>query len=361
MKKIFLLIISIILFSIVHAQNLDVERINKDWSKLVDYVTLKYNQAGLEYGIKDEGTRNVYEERIKSVLDTQKINQCMPIDTFLTLVQSVFPDYHLNIDLSPAKTQLIEQLLGGNITAPDSGLQKVIDDTQKQLRTEILSEYKIQPSSVEEEESDSSNCLPIWVYIFMAVLLAAAIALAIWTFLLNRKMAGIRHSQKRQDDSASFSRNSDAEHFQAQINILQDRMADLEKKAALWAEKGLDFEKELGSLRNLSSQLSKDQPEVEEKSNTIYVKNFKKGVLKKCSKEEAQFCLIETQQELLAFEFCGNIEYAMANRDATFDGVCNLHGNPNKAIKIVNENRGTVKSVASDRWQVVEMATVKFE
>lgn len=361
MKKIFLLIISIILFSIVHAQNLDVERINKDWSKLVDYVTLKYNQAGLEYGIKDEGTRNVYEERIKSVLDTQKINQCMPIDTFLTLVQSVFPDYHLNIDLSPAKTQLIEQLLGGNITAPDSGLQKVIDDTQKQLRTEILSEYKIQPSSVEEEESDSSNCLPIWVYIVLAVLLAAVIALAIWTFILNRKIARFKYNSKQQEDDVSFSRNSDTENLQPQINILQDKVAYLEGKAASWDEKGLALEKELNSMRNLSSQPSNVQPKVEEKSNTIYVKNFKKGVLKKCSKEEAQFCLIETRQGLLGFEFCGNIEYAIANRDATFDGVCNLHGNPINATKIVNENRGTVKSVASDRWQVVEMASVKFE
>ena len=39
----------------------------------------------------------------------------------------------------------------------------------------------------------------------------------------------------------------------------------------------------------LRGKIYDDQPEVEEKSNTIYVKNFKKGVLKKCSKEEAQF------------------------------------------------------------------------
>ncbi len=269
MKKTFLLIISVLLFGFAHAQNIDVERIHKDWSKLVDYVSLKYNQAGLEYGIKDEGARNVYK-----------------------------------------------------------GL---------------------------------FNCLPIWVYIVLAVLLAAVVALAIWTFLLNRKMARNRHSPKRQDDSALFSRNSDAGNLQPQINILQDRVAYLEKEAALWDEKCSAIEKELSSMRNLSSQPTNVQPKVEEQSNTIYVKNFRDGELKKCSEEEAQFCLIETQQGILAFEFCGNTESAMANRDATFDGVCNRHGNPNNATKIVNENRGTVISVASDRWKVVEKATVKFE
>lgn len=161
------------------------------------------------------------------------------------------------------------------------------------------------------------------------------------------------------------------------------------KKADIFSESNGDYstleaktnrlERELNNLRNTVSELERlygqpkqtkavepVQPKVQESKPTvsapepkvseteIYVEKLSNGLLKECRKDRAQYKIIGTTK----FEFCGDLEVAKANFDATFEGVCNVNGSVSAARSYVTEQLGIVEQ-NGNYWKVINKTTIK--
>lgn len=141
------------------------------------------------------------------------------------------------------------------------------------------------------------------------------------------------------------------------------------------------LERELNNLKNTVSELEKlygqpkqtkasepvqpkvqvpeskptaNAPEPKVSETEIYVEKLSNGLLKECRKERAQYKIIGTTK----FEFCGDLEIAKANFDATFEGVCNVNGSVSAAKSYVTEQPGTVEH-NGNYWKVLNKTTIK--
>ena len=90
-----------------------------------------------------------------------------------------------------------------------------------------------------------------------------------------------------------------------------------------------------------------------------FLTNVGEGTLKESpSSISAQFRLVragETEQGL--FEFCGDVNAALANLDATFDGAATYSGSGNSVSTI---EKGEAKQIGEGYWQVTKIATIKI-
>lgn len=94
--------------------------------------------------------------------------------------------------------------------------------------------------------------------------------------------------------------------------------------------------------------------------NVFFAKNFGDNLLKVVSQEEAQYELEQTTANESIFTYCGDFMTACSNRDAIFDGVCQLIGNIRSATKITTIEKGTA-TLENGKWKVTKKATLKFE
>ena len=92
-----------------------------------------------------------------------------------------------------------------------------------------------------------------------------------------------------------------------------------------------------------------------------YLRNEGEGWLKEVEDSaDAQFRLWQDGNDEAEGLFCfsGNMANALANRDATFDGVCNFSGDGNTTIVTLSNGKACKQQ---DRyWKVIEKATVKI-
>ena len=102
-------------------------------------------------------------------------------------------------------------------------------------------------------------------------------------------------------------------------------------------------------------------PKEEKKEESIYLKNFKDGILIECKETDAQFTATKESDSQISFYFSGNAATALATRNATFDDVCELqewHSNVRKIIMIKN---GTAQFLSDGKWKVSKLAQIKCE
>lgn len=99
---------------------------------------------------------------------------------------------------------------------------------------------------------------------------------------------------------------------------------------------------------------------VSQNKNVFFAKNFGDNLLKVVSQEEAQYELEQTTANESIFTYCGDFMTACSNRDAIFDGVCQLIGNIRSASKITTIEKGTA-TLENGKWKVTKKATLKFE
>lgn len=99
---------------------------------------------------------------------------------------------------------------------------------------------------------------------------------------------------------------------------------------------------------------------VSQNKNVFYAMNFRDTLLKVVSREEAQYELERTSTNEALFTYCGDFETACSNRDAVFDGVCQLIGNIQLATKIRTIEKGTA-ALENGKWKVIKKAIIKFE
>ena len=111
-----------------------------------------------------------------------------------------------------------------------------------------------------------------------------------------------------------------------------------------------------------SSPATTEEPletSVEQDNHSLYAKTFKNGLLKECSREEADFEIFNIDGDTARFEFCGNETKAISNSDSTFDDICDREGILDGATAINNIVSGEVRR-QDGKWKVTKKAKIKF-
>ena len=102
-------------------------------------------------------------------------------------------------------------------------------------------------------------------------------------------------------------------------------------------------------------------PKPEEPQTVCFVRNGGEGKLKKCGENVAQYKVLASKVGVAKFVFCGDLEKARSNSDATFDNVCQSEGNDIRdARKVETVTPGEVELLSDGNWRVVKKAVIKF-
>lgn len=98
------------------------------------------------------------------------------------------------------------------------------------------------------------------------------------------------------------------------------------------------------------------------KSVPLYLKNFNAGTMKECPVTDAQYELILPDAQSLSgeFTFVGDINSALATKDATFDDVCDLENWSMSSKSCATIEKGKAEKVSDGKWKVIKKAKVKF-
>ncbi len=95
---------------------------------------------------------------------------------------------------------------------------------------------------------------------------------------------------------------------------------------------------------------------------TCLVKHFKNGEF-----EEVQHAIDACYEisyisgrNIGEFEFKGDVETAINNRDSVFDDVCEIKGSSNTAKHIKTLRKGKCEKKANNKWQVTQKAIIEY-
>jgi hypothetical protein len=123
-------------------------------------------------------------------------------------------------------------------------------------------------------------------------------------------------------------------------------------------------EDELQQLKNLI-QTTGVPPKIEKpvvKSNVIYLKTKSGDYLyhESDNQENSKFKLFDINGDKAKFEFCGNEQSAIDNKNSIFDNVCEYSNYSSGVTHITNIEPGEVYRQHDGRWKVIKKAKIKF-
>lgn len=116
-----------------------------------------------------------------------------------------------------------------------------------------------------------------------------------------------------------------------------------------------------GMLNALSAEIYNNLHGITSPSSIeyIFVKNRGEGLLEEVSSTmSAQFRIVKSDDGSGMFEFCGDTNAALANRDATFDGVAVINGTGSHIYTTI---QGKAIPAGNGYWEVTEQATINIQ
>jgi hypothetical protein len=95
----------------------------------------------------------------------------------------------------------------------------------------------------------------------------------------------------------------------------------------------------------------------------LYLKNFKDGEMRECSKQESQYELhLNNEGDSVGeFFFVGNPEAAVAKKDPTFAGVCDYDNWNTNSKTCHSVEKGRAQKISDGKWEATKKARVKCE
>lgn len=144
------------------------------------------------------------------------------------------------------------------------------------------------------------------------------------------------------------------------VRGLSKKVSDVEKKVVKKEKTPVDDSIDEGA--KMVDAPVQFEIQIPEKLNSpIYLKNFRDNILMECREEDAQFKTTEISDGQALFCFCGDVATAIATKDATFSGVCELVGWYNEAHSLSMIDNGIIKQYSEGKWEVVKLAKIKFD
>ncbi len=366
MKKVFSLFVVILCCILCVAQNINQEKLAKDWGKLVDYVNCKYVSAYISNN-KTDPSFNKYLQNIKPKIDSCSINNSIGYDNLSKLLKengwsqteekicsiinnrkNLQPDIAVLLDISCFDSQQVQP----SLSECKNSLEKELNGIymEKNVTVENTDNY----SDNNEQESSNGNLL-LWILLGVVILEGLCIA-----FLWRRSMyipddeyiKDVCCDSKRLDDKFQLK----IQQYVNDVEVLKKRLSALESNISKQAYKQSDVV-EKREIKNTEKILPEIKPEI-----VKYAKNVGGGYLQECQQNKAQYelKLKDSSSNEASFVFCGEQKTALAQIDPTFKDVCETKDYKDSANRVEMQKNGKAILQDDDMWKVIEKGIVKF-
>ncbi|MGN0187829.1 MAG: hypothetical protein ACI392_08830 [Paludibacteraceae bacterium] len=350
------------------AQSIDYEKVYAEWNQLVSYCCAKYEIQYFELvdpnhdrdpmrnaandlklvNLKSQSMRLSY---IDSTLTSKKISE----DSVVKYIYHYFD----SIAKLPQEQRDFEVLFP-MIKFNDISFEEFANRLRKDISP--IYAYSPEPQKIEKQEmSLDFSVFEISIMILMLIFAIVIIIMVVRLASLSSEVSSLHNRihylesdvhniklSKVEIPTSTLSKSKEIVNLSERIARLESVILDLNTKVATAPPK--ETKKEEKGTEPVKTAFS------------IFLKNFNAGAMKECSASEAQYKLVlaDAQSTSGEFSFAGDINSALATKDATFEDVCDLE-NWNMSSKSCSTiEKGKAEKIAEGKWKVVKKAKIKF-
>lgn len=366
-------------YAICMAQPLDTARIEANWDNIIAYCCAQYE---IDYLRSTNPTTN--GDVIAKLKGVSLGNSGLNMTYVRNANQSIqngsvingFEHYFDSLASVSKKIQSWDALFIEVNVNQYSSKQKA-EELRENLKTTYTYRPAIKEKSYEMSLLDEISLVEI-ILIVLVVLLLVAVTVAFAKISSDRtNLDYIRSRVRNLEENAYSSSNkaSNKEYSRKSSSDASSTLADLTSrvsrlesvvasmKAKSVSEKSDDNKEAVKEdTDSRSKEAMRNQETSKQSFFSVYLKNFNEGIMKECVVDEAQYELLlqDKQSSTGEFMFVGNIEAALATKDATFDYVCDLENWSLSAKSCRTTENGKAEKMSDGKWRVVRKGKVKF-
>ncbi|MDR1553493.1 MAG: hypothetical protein LBS69_08545 [Prevotellaceae bacterium] len=363
----------------------------QSFEDLVDYVNCKYTQAYIETVRnipKEKVNIKKYDDSIKPKLANNTISNPIKFEYLSRLLKANgWSDTEKNLfaKINERKNQFdkllecdqqIDLLL--KLDGPfDEKLKSVTSELRQELIKQFCASGNVQVAGPPKQNRDSGSAVKsgqkndfgnsklLLLLIVIIIVLAAgniAVSLVLWQRIKTSSTANYRNIKDILKQNLTS-----IEGIKSILQRLDQKLTSVEGKIQPSGEKL----QQSGQQTEQCQPPSNDKPiiahepieDVPANSNVKYIK-LKAGVYlsqeSDSKNDDCRFRLFDINGNIAKFEFCGDEQEAIVNKNAFFDKVCEDINYTGYAKHIENLAPGEVQRQSDGRWQVVKKATIRF-
>lgn len=390
----------VLCYTLSMAQSIDYQKVNAEWSQLVSYCRAKYEIQYFELIDPNHGR----SQMVNATTALRQVN--LKSQSFdLLYIQSTLKSKKL--DENPVVTYIyhyfdsIAKIPQGQRNFED--LFPVIPSTDIfffefaiRLKNDVASiyAYRSEPQKTEKQKmSFDFSVFEISIMILMLIFAIVIIILLVRLSSLSSKVSSLHkrihflegdvHNikpSKVEIPSSTPSKSKEIVNLSERIARLESVVWDLNAKVATAPSKEVKKEEKYSPIEKPKSTVESSIVEVPQEGPqkeapiqetvtepvktgvSIFLKNFNAGAMKECSAPDAQYELVlpDAQSTVGEFSFVGDINSALATKDATFEDVCDLENWSMSSKSCSTVERGKAEKIAEGKWKVSKKAKVKF-
>lgn len=381
MKRSIIMFVTGLCCAICMAQPLDTARIESEWNKITAYCCAQYEIAHLS-STKDAANANsMYISRLRSVTvdNTFVMEYVRNINKEINKIAGIkeIEQYFDSLDNVSNKIQSWSALFPTQIknisgAGKDAELKGKLSDLYSKKDVN-KPESPREGSSLDEVFSFDMSIIEIILLSIVGILLLCIIVLRVRLFSLRQEMDALKgRINTLEGNSYTISKHSYKEksHSSSDASALKDLSMRLEKlESVVLTLISKDTPAKPASIQEPLKEVKTEREESRKEDNIqerigifIYLKNFNAGILKECVTNEAQYELILADKQAIAgeFSFVGDVNAAIATKDATFEDVCDLENWSTSAKSCTTSEKGKAEKMSDGKWRVVRKGKVKF-
>lgn len=395
MKKICIFFTMVLCYTLGMAQNLDRARFEKDWRHLSAYCCAQYEIQYLNF---INGQLPKPDSRIENTVRELQTVSLENVGAGFTEVKSfhdkisilnnsdavLIYSYYDSISNLPNSSKTLDALF---IRLSDQELS--LDSLKTSLTDRIVAVYAQKSQASLESDGSLFTKLSIMDISFIVcniILLILLIIVLVKMGSLNDNITDLRKSisdlkddihRKNNPTLASGSSNNKKEIVDLVNRITRVESAILSLNSKMSEASSPSKPDNTHVARDVKTTPKSDfdepsQPKRDEEPKSaetslkkgvpLYLKNFNAGTMKECTANDAQYELILPDAQSLSgeFTFVGDINSALATKDATFEDVCDLENWSMSSKSCDTVEKGKAEKVSDGKWKVIKKAKVKF-
>lgn len=367
-------------YAICMAQPLDTDRIEANWDNILAYCCAQYEIDYLQRSTDTTANGDVIDKLKGVSLGNSGFNMTYVRNANQSIqnesVIKGFVHYFDSLARVSQKIQSWDALFIEYNVNQYSSKQKA-----EELREKLKSTYTYRPAAKEKSYEmglwDDMSLVEI-ILIVLVVLLLVAVTVAFAKISSDRTNLDYIRSRVRNLEENAYSSSNKASNKEysrksssdasSTLADLTSRVSRLESVVTSMKAKSVSEKSEVNNetVKEDSDSGTKEvkrNPETSKQSFfSVYLKNFNEGIMKECVVDEAQYELLlqDKQSSTGEFMFIGNIEAALATKDATFDYVCDLENWSMSSKSCETTENGKAEKMSDGKWRVVRKGKVKF-
>lgn len=341
----------------------------KTFENLVDYVNCRYVVTYIESRKDNPDEKENFDKYERYIKDNVNCNIDNPL-AFEELSELLSENGWAKTDsnlvhiINQNKEKYDESLGVKELIALIVSTDKLSEAFQNKLNNEKLNlSKKIDKYITNETDPPSDpNAFNFFLILLICIYFLALLSLAIFVGYRTRRNKIIVTVLGSQRIKNEFAKQNQFEIINAGAqtdNKLSSQLFEVDRKLSR-------LESELEILKNQLKTSNEDirsgpLAELPKDLKVKYLKTAPGGIFNNVfdSPNGCYFKLYEIEGSNAKFEFCGNIEEAIANRSAIFDETSEPFNPPENATQIITRTPG-IATLVDGKWKVKDKAIIKF-